>query len=167
MFSGGTVHGNRSSRGSIPSNSLESDPIPPLPLDFGRETRALGRCTGLIRWRQRRRRASRKLGFGRKRGGSELASSEKSGAGGVEWWSRCEFGSPRRTRRRLVRGVGWGIGEAVDARRRKVNWARGRSEQPRRPCATCLFFFFFIFFFFSFFFNIFFLYIIYVHNSSK
>jgi hypothetical protein len=38
---------------------------------------------------------------------------------------------------------------------RKVNWERGRSEQPRRPCAPLVSFSFFSFSFFSFFFKFF------------
>jgi hypothetical protein len=59
---------------------------------------------------------------------------------------------------------------------RKVNWACGRSERPRRPCTPLACFPFFSFSFFSFFLQylflyiscaLFFLYIICVHNSSK
>jgi hypothetical protein len=69
MFGRGTVHGNRSSRGSISSKPLESDPIPP-PLESGRGwTRARGALYGLDPGvaASQATRASEELGFGEAR----------------------------------------------------------------------------------------------------
>jgi hypothetical protein len=69
------------------------------------------------------------------------------GSGVVEQmriWESPKVTGRDETKVGLVRRVGWGSGEAVDARRRKVNWAR-------RPCAplACFSFFHFLFLVFS------------------